>query len=46
MTWFRYARHSDVPAWEAKGWKVVGDLGLPHSTYSCLMQWVGEGEPS
>lgn len=42
---YRYARHEDVPAWQDKGWVVVGDLGLPHSLWSVLMRWAGEGEP-
>jgi len=45
--WFRYARHADVAALAATGlWAVIADLGLTHGTYSVLMQWCGEGEPS
>ena len=45
ISWFRYARHAAIPAFEAKGWAVSADLGLPHSFYSVLMIWRGSGEP-
>lgn len=46
MSWFRYARHADVPALEASGWRFASHLGPTHGAYSVLMQWCGEGEPS
>jgi hypothetical protein len=46
IRWFRYARWEDVAKWEAKGWALHTDLGLPHSAYSVLMIWTREGEPS
>lgn len=47
IAWFRYARHEDVPTLVASGlWAVIANLGLPHSNYSVLMQWCGEGEPA
>jgi hypothetical protein len=46
MSWFRYVRHADVPALEARGWVVVRDLGRYHGTFSVLMQYTGEGEPT
>lgn len=46
ITWFRYARYADVPHYQADGWVVVRDLGLPHAAYAVLMQWMGEGEPT
>jgi hypothetical protein len=30
---------------EAAGWEYSDDLGPPHSAYSSLYKWVGEGEP-
>lgn len=45
VSWLRYARHADVPAWEAKGWHVVGDLGPVHGFWSVLVQWTGKGPP-
>lgn len=46
ISWFRYARHADVPNLEACGWLVASDLGPVHGAYSVLMQWCGEGAPS
>jgi hypothetical protein len=33
---FRYVRHADVPAFLARGWMVVADLGPTHGAWSCL----------
>lgn len=46
ISWLRYVRHSDIPAYKAKGWVLVADLGLPHAHYAVLMKWTGEGEPT
>jgi len=43
---FQYVRHADVPAYHARGWMVVGDLGARHGAWACLM-WrcdCGEGQ--
>ena len=45
IAWFRYAKHADVTAYEAKGWRFASDLGDTHGAYSVLMVWAGEGEP-
>lgn len=46
MTWFRYARHCDVPALTASGlWRVASELGPVHGFYAVLLQFCGEGEP-
>lgn len=45
MTWLRYVLHADVPAYEAKGWKLRSNLGH-HGHYSVLMIWEGEHEPA
>jgi hypothetical protein len=45
MTWLRYVLHNEVPAFEAKGWKVHAPLSRHHGFYSVLMIWGGEGEP-
>ena len=37
---FRYVRYADVEARLAQGWVYAGSLGLPHSQYSVLMEWV------
>lgn len=46
ISWFRYSRHADVPAFEAAGWRIASDLGPTHGAWSVLLQWIGEGEPS
>lgn len=45
ISWLRYVRHADIPAFEAKGWRVSGPLPFPHSRWSVLMIWAGEGAP-
>jgi hypothetical protein len=45
ISFFRYVRHEDIPAMQAKGWVVVADLGMPHACFSVLCEWQGEGEP-
>lgn len=46
MKWFRYVRHDDRAAFEAKGWKFSAYLHAPHGRWSVLMEWGGEGEPT
>lgn len=45
IEWFAYVRHHLVASYEAKGWRVVADLGPTHGQWSVLMQYMGEGEP-
>ena len=45
VQWFRYVRHGERAAYEARGWVFAADLGLPHGAYSLLMEWRGEGGP-
>lgn len=45
ISWVRYVRHGDRPAFEAMGWVFAGDLGPTHGQWSALLQWAGEGEP-
>lgn len=45
ISYFRYARYADVPFFQADGWVVCADLGLPHNEYAVLMKWTGEGDP-
>lgn len=36
---FRHVRHSDVPAYEARGWRIVeAPLVSHHNVYSLLME--------
>lgn len=46
LSYFRYVRHADVPAFQERGWVVCGDLGPVHGCYSVLMRWTGQGEPA
>lgn len=47
MKWFRYVRLEDVGVYLVKGWTIADDMAdTHHGTYACLMQWVGEGEPT
>lgn len=47
LTWLRYARPEDVPAYEAAGWVVEPvNLGPGHGKWSVLLRWAGEGEPT
>jgi hypothetical protein len=41
---FRYIPHRLRAAYEAAGW-VASELGPPHGEYSCLMEFVGDGDP-
>lgn len=44
---FRYARHAEVPTFVATGlWRDLGPLPGNHGHWSCLLEWIGEGEPS
>lgn len=45
MSFYHYVRHSDIPAFEARGWVVCADLGPTHGSYAVLMRYAGEGEP-
>jgi len=42
---FMYVAHHMAKEFEAAGWEYSDDLGPPHSAYSSLYKWVGEGEP-
>lgn len=42
---FRYVVHWRRADYEALGWVYSADLGLTHGQYSCLMEWMGDGEP-
>jgi hypothetical protein len=42
---FRYVVQWRRSAYEAIGWVYSADLGITHGQYSCLMEWMGEGEP-
>jgi hypothetical protein len=42
---YRYVPHTDVPAMEAQGWQVVGDMPGHHKFWSVIMKWAGDGEP-
>ena len=46
VQFFKYVRHSDVETYESNGWAFHADLGPVHGSYSVLMVWNGEGEPS
>lgn len=43
---YRYVRHAERAAYEARGWRFAADLGPVHGEWSVLMIWAGEGEPS
>jgi hypothetical protein len=45
VTWLRYVLHSDIAAYEARGWVYAADLGPTHGRWSVLMRWAGEGDP-
>lgn len=45
ISWFRYVRHADREAFEAKGWRFCCELLAPHGEYSIIMIWEGEHEP-
>lgn len=42
---YRYVRHGDRAAYEARGWRVAADLGATHGQWSVLMVWAGAGAP-
>lgn len=43
---FRYCRYDKLLLALALGWRYAADLGTPHhAQYSCLVEWMGEGEP-
>jgi hypothetical protein len=46
LSYFRYVRHADVPAFAVRGWAICGDLGPVHGHWSVLMRWTGPGEPA
>jgi hypothetical protein len=43
---FHYVRHSEIDAFHARGWMVVGDLGPTHGRWSVLMWRCDCKEPS
>lgn len=45
MIWLRYVIHSEVPTYEAKGWRLHSTMQRHHGHYSVLMQWEGDHEP-
>lgn len=45
VEYYRYVRHAEREAYEARGWAFAADLGPTHGAYSILMIWTGEGEP-
>jgi hypothetical protein len=45
ITYYKFVRHSEWPAWTRLGWCFDCDLGLPHGLYSALFVWRGVGEP-
>ncbi len=46
ISWHKYVRHHDVPAWAAVGWVATDALlGTGHGDYSTFMTWGREGEP-
>lgn len=42
---YHYVPHPNRAEWEAQGWVHAADLGSPHSEYSSLYKWAGEGKP-
>lgn len=42
---FQYVPHHQRQKWEDAGWVFCQDLGPPHSAYSSLYEWAGEGDP-
>jgi hypothetical protein len=42
--WYRFVCHADIPAFEAAGWVLAGNLGRYHGCFSVLMKWTGQGE--
>jgi len=45
ISWFHYVPHSQIPIYEAAGWRFAADLGPTHGAYSVLMIWNGESAP-
>jgi hypothetical protein len=48
VSWHRYVRLEDIPAFLAVGWEWDDretPLHSPHGFYSVLMTWGGSGEP-
>jgi hypothetical protein len=47
ISWFRYVKHRDVPAYLAQGWVVENNMAdTHHGRHAVLMRWAGEGEPA
>lgn len=42
---FLYTPYSWVRRAIEIGWEVAGDLGLPHNSYSILMEWTKDDKP-
>lgn len=46
ITWLKYVDLNEVGAYLAAGWTISNDLATCiHGTYSCIMEWKGEGPP-
>ena len=43
MSFYRYARHSDIADYEMHGWRYCCDLRGHHGVWSVLMEYVGGG---
>lgn len=46
ISYLCYVTFDDVPDYEKRGWIVVSGLYGHHGSYSVLMEYKGEGEPS
>ena len=46
ISWHKFVRHDQIPAWEAVGWVVTQpDLGPVHGYWSTIMTWPNETDP-
>lgn len=46
ISWHRFVRHQQVPAYERQGWIVSDALrGTHHGDWSTLMHWTKSGKP-
>jgi hypothetical protein len=48
ITWHRYVRFADIPAYLSAGWEWdqhETPLHAPHGCYAVIMTWTGDGEP-
>lgn len=46
--WFKYVQYYDVEEYKRNGWVVVDadPYFTHHDYYSCIMEYIGEGEPT